>query len=85
MAQEFHSKSIKLLLVVVTKHVSWHSECAFQEKDLELRAYISKAVRKPRVLINKETDWVLQNFDGIMAFKMYGMHLDREVHTAGDL
>ena len=54
MAQEFHSEDIKLLLEAVTKHVLWHSEYAFQEKDLELRAYISKALRKPAVFINME-------------------------------
>ena len=54
MAQEFHSEDIKLLLEAVTKHFLWHSEYPFQENDLELRAYISKALKKPTVSINKE-------------------------------
>ena len=85
MAQEFHSEDIKLLLEAVTKHCLWHSEYPFQENDLELRAYISKALRKPMVPINKKLYWVLQKWNDIMAFVMYGMHLDREVHAAGDL
>ena len=85
MAQEFHSEDIQLLLEAVTKHFLWHSEYPFQENDLELRAYISKALRKPTVPINKKPHWVLQNWDDIMAFMIGGTHLDREVHTVGDL
>ena len=59
MAQDFHSKDIKLLLEAVTKHFLWHSKYTFQENDLELRAYISKALRKPMFPINKEPYWVL--------------------------
>ena len=54
MAQEFHSEHIKLLLEAVTNDFLWHSEYPFQEKDLELSAYISKALRKPMVPINTE-------------------------------
>ena len=50
-----------------------------------MKAYISKVLRKPTVPINKEPYWVLQNWDAIMAFMICGTHLDREVHTAGDL
>ena len=85
MSQEFHVDDIKLRLEAVTKHFIWHSEYAFQEKDLQLRAYISKALRKPMLPIYKEAHWVLQNWDNIMAFMMCGTHLDREVHAAGDL
>ena len=84
MAQEFHSEYIKLLLEGVTKHFSLHSEHPFQEKDLELRGYINKAIRKPTVPIRKELNWVLQNWYDIMAFMMCGRQLGREVHTAGD-
>ena len=85
MAQEFHSEDIKLLLEVARKHFLWHSEYLFQENNLELMAYISKALRKPMVPINKEQHRVLQNWDDIMAFMMCGMHLNSEVHAAGDL
>ena len=85
MAQEFHSEDIKLLLEAVTTHFLWHSEYPFQEKDLELRSYISKALMKPTDPIDKEPHWVLQNWDDIMAFMMCRRYLDREVHTGGDL
>ena len=85
MAQEFHSEDIKLVLEAVTKHFLWHSKYTSQENDLELKAYISKALRKPTAPINKKPHWVLQNWDDIMAFMMCEMHLYREVHTAGDL
>ena len=85
MAQEFHSQNVKLLLEAVTKHFSWQSEYPFLENDLELRACISKALKKPTVPINKQPYWVLQNWDDIMAFMMCGTHLDKEVHTTGDL
>ena len=61
MVPEFHSEDNKLLLEVVTKHVSWHSEKSFEENALELRAYISKVLRKPKVSINTEPHWVLPN------------------------
>ena len=54
MAQEFHSKNIKLLLAAVTKHFLLHSEYTFQKSDLELRTYISKALKILTVPINKE-------------------------------
>ena len=54
MAQEFHIEDIKLLLEALTKHFLWHSEYPFQERDLELRIYIRKALRKPTVPIKKE-------------------------------
>ena len=85
MAQEFQCEDVKLLLAVVTKHFLWHSEYPVQKNNLELRAYIIKALRKPMVLINKELHWVLQNWKDIIAFMMSGTHLDREVHTAEDL
>jgi hypothetical protein len=85
MAQEYHPEDIKLLLEAVTKHFLWGEEYPFQESDLELKAYISKSLKKPQVPINKEPHWVLQNWDDIMAFMMCGTHLDREVHTVGDL
>ena len=85
MAQEFHSADIRLLLEALTKHFLWHAEYPFHEKDLELGAYISKALRKPTVAINKEPHWVLQNWNNIIACMMCGTHLDREVHAAGDL
>ena len=85
MAQEFHSEDIKLLLEAVTKHFLWSQEYLLQENDLELRAYISKVLEKSTVPINKEPHWVLQNWDHIIAFMMCQTHLDREVHTAGDL
>ena len=85
MAQEFHSEDIKLLLEAVTKYFLWHSEYPFQDHNLELKAYISKALKKPMVPINKEPYWVLQNWDDIMAFMMCGTHLDRKVHSAGHL
>ena len=85
MAQEFHSEDIKLLLGGVTKYFSWHLEYPFQENDLDVRAYLSKALKKPTVSIKKELQSVLQNYDHIMLFMMCGMHLDRDVHTVGDL
>ena len=84
MAQEFHSEDIKLVLEAVTKYFLLYSEYLFQENDLELKAYMSKALRKPMLSIKNESDWVLQNWNNIMAFMMCGTHLDREVHTAGD-
>ena len=84
MAQEFHSEDIKLLLEAVTKYFLWHSEYRFQQNNLELRAHISKKLRKPTVPINKELHWVLQNWYNIMEFTMCGTHLDKEVHTAWD-
>ena len=54
MAQEFHSQDVKLLLEALIKHFLWHLEYPFQEKDLELRAYISKVLRKPTLPINQE-------------------------------
>ena len=56
-----------------------------QEKNSELKAYISKALKKPSVPINIEPHWVLQNWDDLLAFMRCGTHLDREVHTAGDV
>ena len=85
MAQEFQSEDINLLLEGVTMHFLWHSEYAFQDNDLELWACMSKALKKPMVRINKELHLVLQNWDYIIAFIMCGTHLDRELHTAGDL
>ena len=85
MAQEFHSVDIKLLLETVTKHLLWHSEYPSQDNDFELRAYISKGFKKPTVPINKELHWELKNWDDIMAFMIYRMHLDRGVHTVEDL
>ena len=70
MAQEFHSEDIKLLLEAVTKYFLSHSEYPLQQQDLELRAYISKALRKPTVPINKELHWVLHNWDDKMACMM---------------
>ena len=85
MAQEFHPEDIKLLWEVVKKYFLWHLEYPFQENDLELKAYISEALKKPIVPINKKPHWVLQNWDEIMAFMKCGMYLDREVYTARDL
>ena len=85
MAQEFHLESIMLPLEGVTKHFLWHSEYQFQENELKLSTYINKAFKKPTVSISKEPHWVLQKWDDIMAFMMCRMHLDRAVHTAGDL
>ena len=80
-----YSKDIKLLLEALTKYFLYYSEYLFQEHDLELRAYISIAGKKPMVTINKEPQLVLQNWGDILAFMMHGTHLDREVHAAGDL
>ena len=85
MAQQFHFEDIKLLPEAATKHFLWHLEYTFQEHNLELRAYMSKALKKPMVPINKEPHWVLQNWDDIMTVIMCGTHWDRKVHTAGDL
>ena len=85
MAQEFYFENIKLLLEVVIKHFLYDSKYAFQENDLELRAYISKALKTLIVPINKEPYWVLQNWEDIMAFMMYRRHLVSQVHTAGDI
>ena len=85
MAQDFYYVDIKWLLEAVTKHFLWHSEYPFQENDLELRAYISKGLKKLTFPIYKKPHWVLQNWDNMMAFMMCGMHLDREIHTAGEL
>ena len=85
MAQKFHSKHIKLQLETVTKHFLRESEYAFQENNLELKAYISNALRKLMVSSNTEPHCVLQNWDDIMVLMMCRMHLDREVHSAGDL
>ena len=52
---------------------------------MELRSYISKALRKQKVPTNKEAYWGLQNWDDIMAFITGGVHLDREVHSTEDL
>ena len=52
---------------------------------MELRAYIGKALKKPIVSINKQPHWRLQNWDDIMAFMMYRIHLDKEVHAVADL
>ena len=84
-AQEFHSKNIKLLLEAVTKQFLWHSGYLFYQNNLELIVYMSKVLRKPMVLINKEPHWALQNWNDIMASMRCGTYLDREVHTAGDL
>ena len=84
MAQEFHSVDVKLLLEAVIKDFLWYSEYPFQENDLELRAEISKGLKKPTVPINKEPHWVLQKWDDIIVFMMCRTHLDREVHTVGD-
>ena len=83
-AQEFNSKDIKLLLEAVTKHL-WHSESSLEDNDLQLKAYIRKALRKPTIHINKAPYCVLHHWDDIMAFMMHGTHLDKEVHTAEDL
>ena len=74
-----------MLLEAVSKHFLWHSEYPFQENDIALRAYISKALKKLLVPIYKEQYWVLQKCDDIMAFMMCRKQLHREVHTAGDL
>ena len=85
MSQEFYSQDIKLVLEAITKHFLQHSEYLFQEFDLEARAYIRKALKKPTVLINREPYWVLQNWHDIMTFMMCGQNLDKEVHTTEDL
>ena len=52
---------------------------------MELRACISESLRQPTVTMNKAPHWALQNRDDIMAFMMFDTHLNRKVHTAGDL
>ena len=85
MAQEFHCEYIKLLLEVVIKYFSWHSQYPCLENVLELSASINRALKKTTVPINKEPYWVLKNWHHIMAFMICGTHLEKEVHTAGDL
>ena len=84
-AWQFHSKDMKSPFEAVSKQFLWHSKYPFQQNDLEFRACISRALKKPPVQINKEPHWGLQNEDDAIGYMMCGMHLHRDVHTAGGL
>lgn len=84
MAKEFHFEDMKFLLEALTKYFLLHSEYSLQENDWELRACINKSLKKLWLAINKEPNYVHQNWNDIKVFRMYGLHLHRKVHTAGD-
>ena len=85
MAQEYHCEDIKLLLVAITKHFLQHAEYLFQEINLELRACLSKTLKKPLGLICKKAQQVLQKWDDRMTLMTWRIHLYGKVHTTEDL